>query len=113
MTLALLVEPSRHPRRVLGIARIAPGSGCTSAPAAAGVLAFAGFTWVVLTQKPASRSKASLERTGGLIPHNSLAHPGIVNALQTESLASAVIILGGGDDETIEFRILSPMADQG
>jgi hypothetical protein len=53
MTLVVLAEPIRHPRRVPGVAWIAPGAGRTSTPAVAGVLAFPRLMGMVLTHPAA------------------------------------------------------------
>jgi hypothetical protein len=58
MTLALLVEPIRHPRRVLGIVLITPRAGCTSTPAVAGTLAFPRLMGMVLTHPAAVLAEA-------------------------------------------------------
>src|ERR1700722_141090 len=62
MALALLVDPIRHPRRVLGIARIAPRAGCASTPAVAGVLAFPRLVGMVLTHPAAVLADGALHR---------------------------------------------------
>ena len=62
LSLALLVEPTRHPRRVLGVVLIAPRAGCASTPAVAGVLAFPRLMGMVLTHPTAVFAEGALHR---------------------------------------------------
>jgi hypothetical protein len=62
MAFALLVEPMRHPRRVLGIILIAPRAWCTSAPAIAGVLAFPRLMGMDLTHPAAVFAEGAFHR---------------------------------------------------
>jgi hypothetical protein len=62
MTLALLVEPIRHPGLVLGVALIAPRAGCTSTPAVAGVLAFPRLMRMVLAHPAAVLAEGAFHR---------------------------------------------------
>jgi hypothetical protein len=62
MALALLVEPIRHPRRMPGVILIAPGAGCASTPAVAGVLAFPRLMGMVLTHPTAALAEGALHR---------------------------------------------------
>jgi hypothetical protein len=63
MTLAPLVDPPIwHPRRVLGVALIAPRAGCTSSPAVAGVLAFPRLMGMVLAHPAAVLAEATFHQ---------------------------------------------------
>ena len=53
MAFALLVDPIRHPRRMLGVILIAPRAWCASTPAIAGVLALPRLMGMVLTHPAA------------------------------------------------------------
>jgi hypothetical protein len=62
MTLALLIEPVRHPRRVLGVARIAPRARRAGAAAVAGAGTFPWLMGMVLTHPTAVLTEGAFHR---------------------------------------------------
>jgi hypothetical protein len=84
MTLALFVEPIRHPWRVLSVILITPRARRASATAVAGVLVFPRLMGMVLTHPTEVLAEGALH---GLSQSPTIDHPNILSSATRDTKA--------------------------